>query len=1033
MSTEWDSEAYAILSQVAELESDEERADFLDEACAGDQELRARVERLLSVYHQAGSFLDSPVVPIAETTGEQDDTICSEIGGYKILQELGEGGFGVVYMAEQQRPVRRKVALKVIKPGMDSREVIARFEAEQQALAMMDHPNIARVLDAGLSVNGRPFFAMELVKGVPITEYCDKNQLPLPERLRLFVTVCRAVQHAHQKGVIHRDIKPSNIMVTLHDGEPVPKVIDFGVAKAIGQQLTEKTLFTHYGQMIGTPQYMSPEQAEMSGLDIDTRSDIYSLGVLLYEILTGTTPVTADQLRATAFAEIQRVICQEEPPTPSTRLSTLGDRLTIIASHRQCDAVKLRQLVHGELDWIVMKSLEKERARRYETANDFATDVEAYLNDQPVHARPPSFGYILGKTFRKHRILVTTSALVVTVLVAATAISIWQAIDKYELSKVADEAREQAVASLNQARTEAERANQARQQALQLKEAVELAKDQARRDAYASDMNDASTAYANGRMELVLQKLDKQPAELRNFDWYHWWLSAHLHKDLEFDLTPKWSMTVSPNRDLVAVGVWPQVMRLYRTTGGTPELVAELPNSQEEAFFSSNGRWLATIDSDRRHIHVWDTSSGDLLESLDGDYVTDFTAVAFSMDRLVAGDKKGKITLWDADTRHFVGRIANASEAAIRHLNFVKNGTAVVASAENGELIAFDVHSLSQIDRTRPAAWINALAIAPTADRIVTAAGGSIQLWDEDLTRIQSISVGEEIACLAFSPDGHRLVAGTSERNRILVWNLNAKSPELLAAIKGHVGRISGVAFLPDSNTVWSTSHDYTIRVWDLDRCEPSYVLNDPKSASDSRLAYSADGQFLMIVRDGGKVRRWDLNERRWRPDGPNADRIYSSVAISSDGAALAGVPTNRPNELCYWTADNPGVVITSELPQRTLPSNWSFSPPLAVTGFGEKVALPFEGASTTNTGIIVFNVRAGDESCRIPPATDTLSNPAIRARSTKVWPVFSPDGRRLAVQRFDRTELWDITRNPAGLGAIVSGFWPTRLRSVCP
>src|SRR5580704_3713630 len=289
------------------------------------------------------------------------ENVGSVIGPYKLLQQIGQGGFGVVYMAEQEKPVRRVVALKIIKPGMDTGQVIARFESERQALALMDHPNIAKVLDAGATASGHPYFVMELVKGVPITEFCDKNHLAPEARLSLFGDVCHAIQHAHHKGIIHRDIKPSNVMVTLHDGASVVKVIDFGVAKATVQKLTEKTLFTAYGQILGTPVYMSPEQAEMSGLDIDTRSDVYSLGVLLYELLTGTTPLEAGRLREAAYTEMQRLIREEEAPRPSARLSSLGDAATVLAGNRGVDVKRLVQLLSGDLDWIVMKALEKDR------------------------------------------------------------------------------------------------------------------------------------------------------------------------------------------------------------------------------------------------------------------------------------------------------------------------------------------------------------------------------------------------------------------------------------------------------------------------------------------------------------------------------------------------------------------------------------------------------------------------------------------------------------------------------------------------
>jgi len=403
-------------------------AAYLDGACAGDPVLRAEVEVLLRADAEAGSFLETASPLAIEHAGPREEA-GQEIGRYKLLQQIGEGGFGTVWMAEQREPVRRKVALKVIKLGMDTRQVIARFEAERQALALMDHPNIAKVFDAGATETGRPYFVMELVKGVPITEYCDTESLTTGERLRLFMRVCHAVQHAHQKGIIHRDLKPSNVLVTLHDGEPVPKVIDFGIAKATNRELTDKTLFTEFRQFMGTPEYMSPEQAEMSGLDIDTRSDIYSLGVLLYELLTGVTPFDGKRLRSAALAEIQRIIREEEPPRPSTRLS--GGRATpgpgretggpaeseqssvhYITKHRRTDPRSLTRQLRGDLDWIVMKCLEKDRSRRYETANGLALDIERHLSDEPVMATPPSRVYRLRKLARRNRSVCTAAAVV---------------------------------------------------------------------------------------------------------------------------------------------------------------------------------------------------------------------------------------------------------------------------------------------------------------------------------------------------------------------------------------------------------------------------------------------------------------------------------------------------------------------------------------------------------------------------------------------------------------------------------------------
>jgi hypothetical protein len=381
------------------------------------------------------------------------------LGPYKLLQMLGEGGCGVVYMAEQARPIRRKVAVKIIKLGMDTKNVIARFDAERQALALMDHPNIARVLDAGTTETGRPYFVMELVRGVRITEYCDKNNLDTGQRLELFIQICQAIQHAHQKGIIHRDIKPSNVLVTMHDGTPVPKVIDFGIAKAIEGKLTEQTLFTAYEQVIGTPAYMSPEQAEMSGLDVDTRSDIYSLGVLLYELLTGRTPFDPKQLMLSGLNEMRRTLRETEPQRPSNILTTLhGTELKTTAEHRHEEPPKLISMLKGDLDWIVMKALEKERSRRYETANGLAMDVQRYLNNEPVVARPPSRWYRLQKLVRRNLIVFASGAAVVVTLLLGLGLSTWLFL------RERDARREQA--RLRQQAEQSEmRANELRQQA----------------------------------------------------------------------------------------------------------------------------------------------------------------------------------------------------------------------------------------------------------------------------------------------------------------------------------------------------------------------------------------------------------------------------------------------------------------------------------------------------------------------------------------------------------------------------------------
>ena len=537
--------------------STDERAAFVINACCGDAELQKKVEALLVACEGAGEFMSAPTNagvgfrakvdaeaggPETHDSKRRGEEPGATIGRYKLLQQIGEGGFGVVYMAEQTEPVRRKVALKIIKLGMDTKQVIARFEAERQALAMMHHPNIASVLDGGATETGRPYFVMELVKGIPITEYCDQNSLSTKERLDLFRSVCNAVQHAHQKGIIHRDIKPTNVMVTLHDGKPVPKVIDFGIAKATDHNLTEKTLFTDYHQLIGTPAYMSPEQAEMSGLDVDTRTDIYSLGVLLYELLTGTTPFDAKMFRQAAYGEIQRIIREVEPPNPSTRVSSLATEpraqatgarpsesgsssLADIARHRRSDPSALSKLIRGDLDWIVMKALEKDRTRRYETAKEFAKDVEHHLANEPILASPPGAAYKFRKFIKRNRVAVTAGLFVAAALVFGFTLSTIGFVQASRERERAREAEVDAKQLAGDARTAAERERKLRQAA---EEQRKLAKQNAARAAaeaaWAEDVTDflektlssVDPFTATGREVTVATMLDEATRRINN-------------------------------------------------------------------------------------------------------------------------------------------------------------------------------------------------------------------------------------------------------------------------------------------------------------------------------------------------------------------------------------------------------------------------------------------------------------------------------------------------------------------------------------
>ena len=521
-----------------------DRAAYLDEACGGDAALRHRVEALLRAHDDPGAFLSEAKLGVSDvergsveaplrandvappsapgatvdsadgppgTADYADPTArigALLAGKYKLIEEIGEGGMGTVFMAQQTGPVRRAVAVKVIKAGMDSKAVLARFDAERQALALMDHPNIAKVLDAGTTDGGRPFFVMELVKGTPITRYCDEHRLTPRQRLELFVPVCQAIQHAHQKGIIHRDIKPSNVLVAMYDDRPVPKVIDFGVAKAAGQSLTDKTLMTGFGAIVGTPEYMSPEQASLNNLDIDTRSDVYSLGVLLYELLTGSTPVDRQSLGKAALLEVLRIVREVEAPRPSAKLSTI-DTLPTVAANRGIEPATLSRLMQGELDWLVMKALEKDRTRRYETANALSRDIQRYLADEVVEARPPSVGYRVSKFVRRHQGQVISAGLVLFALLAGMAGTTWGLIVARRETAEKEEARQ----------AEADRVKE-RDDALGKRDvALGEANDELTHRLGVSAMVLANAAYDNRDVKLAAARLGKVPLDQRGWEW----------------------------------------------------------------------------------------------------------------------------------------------------------------------------------------------------------------------------------------------------------------------------------------------------------------------------------------------------------------------------------------------------------------------------------------------------------------------------------------------------------------------------------
>ena len=850
-----------------------ERLAFLDAVCKDNPTLRARLDLLLEGHFGGKAFLTTEPKQVQLESAQpcvQDEGASNFISRYKLLEKIGEGGFGEVWMAEQKEPVKRRVALKIIKLGMDTRQVVARFEAERQALALMDHPNIAKVFDGGATATGRPYFVMELVRGERITEYCDQNQLSTQARLNLFMQVCHAVQHAHQKGIIHRDLKPSNILVTTQDGVPMTKVIDFGIAKATQQELTDKTVFTQFRQFLGTPAYISPEQAEMSGGDVDTRSDIYSLGVLLYELLTGQTPFESNQLLAAGLDSLRRTIREVEPARPSTRLGAMTQlELTTTAQRRGAAPPKLISLVRGDLDWIVMKCLRKEPPRRYETAYGLAKDLERHLRNEPVVARPPSRIYDFQKTVRRNKLVFASGAVVLATLSVAVVIS-----------------------SLEAAR--------ARQ--------VEFA---ARQRAYAAEMKDAKHAFDEnnlGHLQELLNAQRPKPGQqdLRGWEWRYLWQQTR--SDALFTLCRQpssiSSLAVSSDGALLAIGasgkgglsLWDLRTRQELVRLAQQEEWVRAVFSPVEPLLAFTGFNPSAFKGHQSTVHFWKVATQTMAAEFPLD--AQCKGLAFSADgkTLITSTVKGHVTLWRVpDGTVQASFPVDQSELDVA-TGFAANSNLTFAACGLNEPW---LHVIQLPSGKNP--WpdiplkdrITALAFSPDQQILAGAASLSesdIYLWEVTTGREIGRLQGHEswVSALVFWPDGKKLASSSADQ-AIRIWDVPTR--RCLAVLRGHGQPVWRLALLPDNKTLVSGSKDGTVCLWDTSVThERRSRITLPEGMA--AWCFEPDGQAVLTLNWQGQVTRWTGSEFQ-TPDrlltvGTNLANNFSFHHFSPTGRFLA-------------------------------------------------------------------------------------------------------------------------------------------------